>query len=86
MFLHGDTSIFMHEKTGKNSLGKENSSTSRHHGLGGSGIQIPSVLPAMETLCRNFSRAGKEFQAIMGEHSDSMQGVQIIHLRHPMTG
>ena len=72
-------------RTGKNSLGKENSSTSRHHEPGGSRIQNPSVLPAMETLCRDFSWAEKEIQAITGEHSNSVQGVRNIHLRHTMT-
>ena len=43
------------------------------------------VLQAVETLCRNFSRAKEKIQTVMAGCSNSLQGVQVVHLRHPTT-
>ena len=40
----------------------------------------------MAALCRNLSGTQKEIRTVTGKRSDSLQGVQTIHLRYSMTG
>ena len=48
-------------------------------------MQNPPIFQTMETLHRNLSRHKEKIRAFTRKCSNSMQGVQIIHCRHPKT-
>ena len=70
----------------KNPTDQKDSSTSRCHGVGGNRGQDTPVLQAVDTLCKNFSRAKEKSQTVTRGHSDSLQDVWVVHLRRFTTG